>query len=123
MEIFLDTIIGSKTNKKESHLWHLKVKVDIPSFVQSQNGFGMAQHANFQIFQISRRFKVLFDNTIQLGLYLSEAVPSERSGTKTITTISLPPTELCLRPAVILSTKLEAEILLLCCFRVIVLYF
>ena len=26
--------------------------------VQSQNGFGMAQHANFQIFQISRRFKV-----------------------------------------------------------------
>lgn len=61
MEIFFDTISGSKTNKKESHLWHLKGKVDIhyiPSFVQSQNGFGMAQHANFQIFQISRRFKV-----------------------------------------------------------------
>lgn len=42
---------------------------------------------------------------------------------KTIKTISLPPTELCLRPAVIRSTKVEAVIILLCRVSVIVLYF
>lgn len=57
MEIFFDTISGSKTNKKESHLWHLKGKVDIPSFVQSQNGFGMAQHANFRFFKFLEGLK------------------------------------------------------------------
>jgi len=50
MEIFLDTISGSKTNKKESHLWHLKGKVDIPSFVQSQNGFWNGQKSKFPDF-------------------------------------------------------------------------
>lgn len=85
MEIFFDTISGSKTNKKESHLWHLKGKVDIPSFVQSQNGFGMAQHANFQIFQISRRFKVFCLTAqyslvyIQVKLYLVKDLEPKQS--------------------------------------------
>lgn len=59
--------------------------MDIPSFVQSQNGFGMAQHANFQIFQISRRFKVFCLTaqyslvSIQVKLYLVKDLEPKQS--------------------------------------------